>query len=99
MCFQDIKDLLVTGVRFYTGKEWLKITTVSKDVEMIAGAFRKTTYTDLPHKFEAEHQSIEGGIVLGTAIDYMNSIGFDNTLPYEQEIIRLELKDYKKLKV
>jgi cysteine desulfurase/selenocysteine lyase len=49
--------------------------------------FEKTTYADLPHKFEAGTPNIEGGIVLGTAIDYMNSIGFDNIAAYEQELL------------
>ena len=44
--------------------------------------FEKTTYADLPHKFEAGTPNIEGGIVLGTAIDYMNSIGFENIAAY-----------------
>jgi len=49
--------------------------------------FEKTTYADLPHKFEAGTPNIAGGIVLGTAIDYMNGIGFDNIARYEQELL------------
>jgi cysteine desulfurase/selenocysteine lyase len=51
--------------------------------------FAKTTYADLPHKFEAGTPDIAGGIVLGTAVDYMNSVGFDNIQQQE-----LELLDY-----
>ena len=50
-------------------------------------SFEKTTYADLPHKFEAGTPNIEGGIVLGTAIDYMNAIGFDNIATYEHELL------------
>ena len=50
-------------------------------------SFEKTTYADLPHKFEAGTPNIEGGIVLGTAIDYLNEIGFDNIAQYEHELL------------
>ena len=40
--------------------------------------FAKTTYAELPHKFEAGTPNIEGGIVLGVALDYMNEVGFEN---------------------
>jgi cysteine desulfurase/selenocysteine lyase len=50
-------------------------------------SFEKTTYADLPHKFEAGTPNIEGGIVLGTAIDYLNEIGFDNIAKYENELL------------
>ena len=49
--------------------------------------FEKTTFNELPHKFEAGTPNIEGGIVLGTAIDYMNTIGFDNIATYEHELL------------
>jgi cysteine desulfurase/selenocysteine lyase len=49
--------------------------------------FEKTTYADLPHKFEAGTPNIEGGIVLGTAIDYLNSVGLDNIAAYEHELL------------
>ena len=56
--------------------------------EMIAEVtFEKTTYADLPHKFEAGTPNIAGGIVLGTAIDYLNEVGFDNIAVYEQELL------------
>ena len=49
--------------------------------------FEKTTYADLPHKFEAGTPNIAGGIAFGTAIDYMNSIGFDTIAAYENELL------------
>ncbi len=79
-----------TGVGVLYGKEeWLrKLPPYQGGGEMIAEVtFEKTTYADLPHKFEAGTPNIEGGIVLGTAIDYMNSIGFDNIAAYEQELL------------
>ena len=79
-----------TGIGILYGKEeWLrKLPPYQGGGEMIAEVtFEKTTYADLPHKFEAGTPNIEGGIVLGTAIDYMNAIGFDNIAAYEQELL------------
>lgn len=79
-----------TGVGILYGKEeWLrKLPPYQGGGEMISEVtFEKTTYADLPHKFEAGTPNIEGGIVLGTAIDYMNSIGFDNIAVYEKELL------------
>lgn len=79
-----------TGVGILYGKEeWLrKLPPYQGGGEMIAEVtFEKTTYADLPHKFEAGTPNIEGGIVLGTAIDYMNSIGFEAIATYEHELL------------
>ncbi len=79
-----------TGVGILYGKEaWLhKLPPYQGGGEMIATvSFEKTTYADLPHKFEAGTPNIEGGIVLGTAIDYLNGIGFDNIAAYEHELL------------
>jgi cysteine desulfurase/selenocysteine lyase len=84
-----------TGVGILYGKEeWLrKLPPYQGGGEMIAEVtFGKTTYADLPHKFEAGTPNIEGGIVLGTAIDYMNAIGFDNIAAYEQELLEYGTK-------
>jgi cysteine desulfurase/selenocysteine lyase len=81
-----------TGVGVLYGKEaWLnKLPPYLGGGEMIKEVtFKKTTYADLPHKFEAGTPNIAGGIVLGTAIDYMNEIGFENIQKQE-----LELLDY-----
>jgi cysteine desulfurase / selenocysteine lyase len=79
-----------TGVGVLYGKEeWLnKLPPFLGGGEMIAEVtFEKTTYAELPHKFEAGTPNIAGGIVLGTALDYMNEIGFDNIASYEQELL------------
>ena len=79
-----------TGVGILYGKEtWLnKLPPYQGGGEMIATVtFEKTTYADLPHKFEAGTPNIEGGIVLGTALDYLNEIGFDDIAAYEQELL------------
>jgi cysteine desulfurase/selenocysteine lyase len=77
-----------TGI-LYGKEEWLrKLPPYQGGGEMIATVtFEKTTYADLPHKFEAGTPNIAGGIVLGTAIDYMNNIGFDTIEAYERELL------------
>ena len=80
-----------TGVGMLYGKEeWLKkLPPYQGGGEMIAeGTFEKTTYADLPHKFEAGTPNICGGIAFGAALDYMNSIGFDAITQYEEELVR-----------
>jgi len=79
-----------TGVGMLYGKEeWLqKLPPYQGGGEMIAEVtFEKTTYADLPHKFEAGTPNICGGIAFGAALDYMNAIGFDAIASYEQELL------------
>lgn len=49
--------------------------------------FEKTLYNDLPYKFEAGTPNIADGIALGTAIQYVESIGLDNIYEYEMELL------------
>lgn len=80
-----------TGVGVLYGKEeWLrKLPPYQGGGEMIATvSFKKTTYADLPHKFEAGTPNISGGIAFGAALDYMNSIGFEKIALYELELLR-----------
>lgn len=89
-----------TGIGILYGKEeWLrKLPPYQGGGEMIAEvSFEKTTYADLPHKFEAGTPNIEGGIVLGTAIDYMNAIGFENIAAYEQELLEYGTKKLQEI--
>lgn len=80
-----------TGIGILYGKEeWLnKLPPYQGGGEMIEEVtFEKTTYAGLPHKFEAGTPNICGGIALGAALDYMNSIGFDAIAEYENELLR-----------
>ena len=84
-----------TGTGILYGKEaWLnKLPPYQGGGEMIKEVtFEKTTYADLPHKFEAGTPNIAGGIVLGTAIDYMNEIGFENIQKQELELLEYATK-------
>ncbi|MDC1325450.1 cysteine desulfurase [Ulvibacter sp.] len=49
--------------------------------------FEKTTYACLPHKFEAGTPNIAGGIAFGAAIDYLNTINFNEIETYETELL------------
>src|SRR5579872_307624 len=49
--------------------------------------FEKTTYNDVPYKFEAGTPNIAGGIGLGAALDYLNHIGLDKIAAYEHELL------------
>jgi len=49
--------------------------------------FEKTTYNDLPYKFEAGTPDIAGGIGLGAALDYVAHIGIDKIAAYEHELL------------
>ena len=84
-----------TGTGILYGKEaWLnKLPPYQGGGEMIKEVtFEKTTYADLPHKFEAGTPDIAGGIVLGTAVDYLNSVGFDNIQKQELELLEYATK-------
>ncbi|KQB38724.1 aminotransferase class V-fold PLP-dependent enzyme [Flavobacterium aquidurense] len=77
-----------TGI-LYGKEEWLnKLPPYQGGGEMIKEVtFEKTTYADLPHKFEAGTPNIAGGIVLGTAVDYLNHIGFHNIQKQEEKLL------------
>ncbi len=91
-----------TGVGILYGKEkWLnKLPPYQGGGEMIKTVtFEKTTYADLPHKFEAGTPNISGGIAFGVAIDYLNSVEFGNIQKQESMLLEyatnklLEIKD------
>lgn len=89
-----------TGVGFLYGKsELLKsLPAYQGGGEMISNVtFEKTEYADLPHKFEAGTPNIAGVIAFGVALDYMNSIGFDNIENHEKELLDYATENLKKI--
>ena len=89
-----------TGTGILYGKEaWLnQLPPYQGGGEMIKEVtFEKTTYADLPHKFEAGTPNIAGGIVLGTSVDYMNSIGFENIQKQELELLAYATEQLSKI--
>lgn len=59
--------------------------------------FEKSTYNELPFKFEAGTPNIEGVIALGTAIDYVEKIGFEKIHQIEQELVHYATSELKKI--
>lgn len=56
--------------------------------DMIESVTReKTTYAPIPNKFEAGTPDIAGAIGLGAAIEYLESIGWDKLVPYEEDLL------------
>lgn len=51
-------------------------------------SFEKTTYAELPYKFEAGTPNIADVIGLGATIDFLNRIGFENLVYYEHGLLR-----------
>jgi cysteine desulfurase/selenocysteine lyase len=98
--FSGHKMLGPTGVGILYGKE-----NILNDLPPYQGGgdmiktvtFEKTTYNELPHKFEAGTPNIVGGIGLGVAIDYMNSVGIDKIEAYEHELLTYATEQIKQI--
>ena len=89
-----------TGVGILYGKEAIlnDLPPYQGGGDMIKTVtFEKTTYNELPHKFEAGTPNIVGGIGLGVAIDYMNSIGISNIEAYEHELLAYATEQIKQI--
>jgi len=99
-CISGHKVYGPTGIGALYGKEeWLnKLPPYQGGGEMIATvSFDKTTYADLPHKFEAGTPNIAGGIALKTAIDWLNQIGLDKVVEYEKELVDYATEELNKI--
>ena len=94
-----------TGIgMLYGKKEWLeKLPPYQGGGEMISEVtFEKTTYAELPNKFEAGTPNIVGAIGFGNALDYLNEIGFKKIESYETELLdyaTARLKSIPNLKI
>lgn len=89
--FSGHKIYAPTGIGVLYGKEkWLNaIPPYQGGGEMIATVtFEKTTYNELPFKFEAGTPAVGDVIGLKTAINYINSIGIENIAQCENELLQ-----------
>ena len=90
-----------TGIGFLYGKEVLlnELPPYQGGGEMIYEVtFEKTSYADLPHKFEAGTPNISGVIAFGAALDYLNGIGLKEIENYENELLKYATKKLKEVK-
>jgi len=88
--FSGHKVYAPTGIGVLYGKESLlnKMPPYHGGGEMIKSvSFEKTTYNDLPYKFEAGTPNIEGPIALKAAFEYIENIGLGKIEHYEDELL------------
>jgi cysteine desulfurase / selenocysteine lyase len=88
--FSGHKTYGPTGIGVLYGKEaWLeRMPPYQGGGDMIKMVtFEKTTYNDLPYKFEAGTPHIAGAIGLATALDYMAGLGLDRIAAWEHELL------------
>jgi cysteine desulfurase/selenocysteine lyase len=89
-CFSAHKLCGPTGVGVLYGKQALleAMPPWQGGGDMILTvSFEKTTYNQLPWKFEAGTPHIAGVIGLGAALRYLNKLGMDNIAAYEQQLL------------
>jgi cysteine desulfurase/selenocysteine lyase len=60
-------------------------------------SFEKTTYNDLPAKFEAGTPNISGAIGLAAAMDYVESLGLDAIAAHEHHLVQLATAELEKI--
>ncbi len=89
-CFSGHKMYAPMGIGVMYGKEeWLnKMPPYQGGGEMISQVtFEKTTYNELPFKFEAGTPSVGDVLGLMKAIEYINHIGIEQIAQYEHELL------------
>ena len=90
LVFSGHKMMAPLGIGVLYGKKELltKMSPFLMGGDMIEYVYEQdTTFAGLPNKFEAGTQNVEGVIGLGTAIDYLQSIGYENIQAVEQELL------------
>ncbi|MFH0865423.1 MAG: cysteine desulfurase [Bacteroidota bacterium] len=99
-CFSGHKVYAPMGVGVLYGKEkWLEeLPPYQGGGEMIKNVtFEKTTYNDLPFKFEAGTPNVGDGLGLETALKYLNVLGLENIFKYEDELLSYANKRLAKI--
>lgn len=98
--FSGHKLYAPTGIGVLYGKEkWLeKLPPFLGGGDMIKEVtFEKTSYNEIPFKFEAGTPNIAGAIALGTAIEYVDKIGWDKIHTYENELLEYATNELLKI--
>ena len=99
-CFSGHKMYAPMGIGVMYGKtQWLnEMQPYQGGGEMIKDVtFEKTTYNELPFKFEAGTPSVGDVIGLRTAIEYIQSIGLEKIAAYEQELLTYTTEKLSKI--
>lgn len=89
-----------TGVGVLYGKrKWLEqMPPYQGGGEMIANvSFEKTTFNELPYKFEAGTPDFISTVALSTALDYVDGIGLDDIAAYEKQLLDYATEQFQKL--
>ena len=60
-------------------------------------SFERSTYADLPHKFEAGTPNIADAIGFGAAVEYLNKIGLDAIATYERELLEYATRQLEQI--
>lgn len=90
-CFSGHKMYAPMGVGVLYGREELlnELPPYQGGGEMIQDVtFEKTTYNELPFKFEAGTPSVGDVLGLGAAIDFLNEVGFDHIMRHEEDLMQ-----------
>ena len=90
LAFSGHKVYGPTGIGVLYGKEsWLsKLPPYQGGGDMIASvSFEKTTYADLPAKFEAGTGNLAGAVALGAALDYVTGLGLPRIAAHEKDLL------------
>lgn len=99
-CFSAQKMYGPTGVGVLYGKEEAlnQLPAYQGGGEMIKEvSFKKTTYADLPHKFEAGTPNISGVIAFKSAIDFITEIGVDKITEHENRLLEYATSEMLKI--
>ncbi|HYP80611.1 MAG TPA: aminotransferase class V-fold PLP-dependent enzyme, partial [Steroidobacteraceae bacterium] len=89
-CFSGHKLYGPTGIGVLYGRESLldAMPPWQGGGDMIRTVtFERSTWNDLPHKFEAGTPNISGAIGLAAAMDYLESLGITNVAAHEHELL------------
>lgn len=100
LVFSGHKMLAPLGIGVLYGKKEIlnKMTPFLMGGDMIEYVYEQdTTYAPLPNKFEAGTQNVEGVVGLGSAIDYIQKIGYDNIQELENDVVSYARQELSKL--
>lgn len=98
--FSGHKMLAPLGIGVLYGKKNLlnNMTPFLMGGDMIEYVYeQETTFAPIPNKFEAGTQNAGGAVGLAAAIDYINSIGYENIHAIETEVLGYAMEELKKL--